>query len=111
MEEASSANRFEGVVAASAAVGLEAEVVEAAVAAVVTAVVTAGVAAGVDGFAVGDRRAGEDVAEEADMTADVGEEGEERAKCVEGIDGTVLGEALEDIRGDEGGAYALHKVV
>ena len=120
---ASSANSFEGVAAAAAAasgameVGGVAGAVAAAAAAVVVVVAVAAVAvaaggvAGVGGAGVGGRRAGRGAAEE-DMTADVGEEEEEEGvRCAEGIEGTVPGEALEDILGEEGGACAFHKAV
>jgi len=55
-------------------------------------------------------RAGRGAAEE-DATADVGEEGEVGVRCEGGIEDTVPEEVLEDILGDEGGAYAFHKVV
>lgn len=55
---------------------------------------------------MGDRRAGDDAVEEEDMIADTAEEA-----GAEGIEDVVLVEALEDTRGDEGGAYVPHKVV
>ena len=115
---ASSANSFEGVAAAASGAMEVGGVVAGAVAAAVVVVVAvaavavaAGGVAGVGGAGVGGRRAGRGAAEE-DMTADVGEEEEEEGvRCAEGIEGTVPGEALEDILGEEGGACAFHKAV